>query len=137
MAFLFVLTLLNLEMNILTIPSELTANGAPKMSARLDIRMDTIGTISLSDLPRGQSATVSAVLPATEEDRELVLRLIEIGFIPGEKVRVIAHGQPGREPIALRIGGTSGGASFALRRFEANYIRVIPDAALATNKTAG
>jgi len=88
--------------------------------------------ISLCDLKRGRSATVSAVLPAkVDEDRELVLRLIEIGFVPGERVRVIAHGHPGREPIALRIGGTSGGTTFALRRFEANYIRVIPETAMA------
>lgn len=84
--------------------------------------------ISLSDLPRGQWATVSRILPASiQEDQELVLRLIEIGFVPDERVRVIAHGHPGREPIALRIGGTTGGASFALRRFEADYIRVVPD----------
>ena len=88
--------------------------------------------ISLCDLKRGRSAVVSAVLPpGADEDRELILRLIEIGFVPGERVRVIAHGHPGREPIALRIGGASGGTTFALRRFEANYIRVIPEASTA------
>ncbi len=123
------LKVLKPEMNILTMPSELSADGAHKMPVRVDANWsDAVpGAMSLCDLPRGQSATISSVMPATEEDRELVLRLIEIGFIPGEKVRVIAHGHPGREPIALRIGGASGGASFALRRFEANYIRVIPD----------
>jgi ferrous iron transport protein A len=79
-------------------------------------------SISLCELERGVSATVAAIgSPATDQDRELVLRLIEIGFFPGETLRVIAHGQPGKEPIAVRLGGTT----FALRRLEADYIRVI------------
>ncbi len=79
-------------------------------------------TISLCELERGVTATAAAIRnPVTEQDRELVLRLIEIGFIPGETLRVVAHGQPGNEPIAVRIGGTT----FALRRLEADYVRVI------------
>ncbi len=80
-------------------------------------------TIGLCELERGVTATVTAIgSPATDRDRELVLRLIEIGFFPGETLRVVAHGQPGNEPIAVRLGGTT----FALRRLEAGYIRVIP-----------
>jgi ferrous iron transport protein A len=80
------------------------------------------GPISLADLPRGTDATVAEVLaPALPEDGPLVLRLIEIGFVPGEPVRIVAQGFPGREPIAVRLGGTT----FALRRFEADYIRVV------------
>lgn len=30
-----------------------------------------------------------------EEERGIALRLLEIGFLPGEVVRVIAHGYPG------------------------------------------
>jgi ferrous iron transport protein A len=78
--------------------------------------------ISLCELERGVTATVVAIgSPATEQDREWVLRLIEIGFVPGETLRVIAHGQPGFDPIAVRLGGTT----FALRRLEADFIRVI------------
>ena len=81
--------------------------------------------LSLSDLPIGVTATISSVSTSTfEPDVALIQRLVEIGFIPGEKVRVIAHGHPGREPIAVRIGGTT----FALRRFEADYIYVVADA---------
>ncbi|MHB8666910.1 MAG: FeoA family protein [Burkholderiales bacterium] len=84
-------------------------------------------SISLCELGRGLTATVTAIgAAASELDRELVLRLVEIGFLPGETLRVIAHGQPGNEPIAVRLGGTT----FALRRFEAGYIRVIPVAAV-------
>lgn len=80
--------------------------------------------ISLPDLDRGTMATVTALLPPqTPEDRMLVQRLMQIGFVPGERLKVIAHGHPDREPIAVRIGGTA----FALRRFEARYIQVMPD----------
>lgn len=82
--------------------------------------------VPLSQLPAGAEATVGEVLPPAEaHDRELVLRLIEIGFLPGERVRVIARGQPGNEPIAVRLGHTT----FALRRFEAEFVRVLPEAA--------
>jgi ferrous iron transport protein A len=77
--------------------------------------------VSLSSLPTGTEATVAEVLaPAQPQDDELVLRLIEIGFLPGERLRVIARGQPGNEPIAVRLGHTT----FALRRFEAAFIQV-------------
>ncbi len=81
--------------------------------------------ISLADLPIGIAATVAAISSSSAEtDIALIQRLAEIGFVPGEKVKVIAHGHPGREPIAVRIGGTT----FALRRFEADYIYVVADA---------
>ena len=78
--------------------------------------------LSLATLPIGTIARVVGVQPpeATTEARELALRLLEIGFIAGERVRVIAHGHPGREPIAVRVGGTT----FALRRFEAEQVLV-------------
>lgn len=80
--------------------------------------------ISLAELPIGVSATVAAISQSTIDlDVALIQRLVEIGFIPGEKVKVIAHGHPGREPLAVRIGGTT----FALRRFEADYIYVVAD----------
>lgn len=80
--------------------------------------------LSLAELPVGVTATISSVSTSTfESDSALIQRLAEIGFVPGEKVKVIAHGRPGREPIAVRIGGTT----FALRRFEADYVYVVAD----------
>jgi ferrous iron transport protein A len=82
--------------------------------------------ISLDQLPNHQWATVLDVLrPEAAEGRELALRLTEIGFVPGEAVRIVAHGVPGREPLAVRLGHTT----FALRRHEASMIRVTPGAA--------
>lgn len=82
--------------------------------------------LSLCELPRHVPAEVLQVsLPQQPEERDLVLRLVEIGFVPGERLRVVAHGLPGGEPIAVRLGDTT----FALRRFEAGFIRVQPLAA--------
>jgi ferrous iron transport protein A len=76
---------------------------------------------SLAQLPALTPARVLGIRPAEQEaDRQLNQRLMEIGFVEGESVRVIAHGFPGREPIAVRVGGTT----FALRRFEADRVLV-------------
>lgn len=58
--------------------------------------------------------------PMDDEERSVALRLLEIGFLPGESVRVIAHGHPGHDPLAVRIGHTT----FALRRHEAALVQV-------------
>ena len=81
------------------------------------------GTISLDQLPEANWATVAGVsLPADPAGRNLVLRLLELGFVPGERVHVVSEGRPGREPLAIRLGHTT----FALRRAEAALIEVTP-----------
>jgi len=81
--------------------------------------------LRLDQLPSHQWATVLDVArPEGADDRELVLRLTEIGFVPGEAVCIVASGVPGREPIAVRLGHTT----FALRRHEAALIHVVPGA---------
>lgn len=100
-----------------TTASSPTARSAPQVTYSL----------SLAELPLNVPACVVAVRPAgsSRESRELALRLLEIGFMDGEPVRVIAQGHPGREPVAVRIGGTT----FALRRIEAEQVLVAVDAA--------
>lgn len=79
---------------------------------------------SVAELARGAVATVTALrVPADAAEAALIQRLIEIGFVPGEKLRIVAVGHPGREPIAVRIGT----ATFALRRFEAQCVLVAPE----------
>ena len=58
--------------------------------------------------------------PASQELRDLVLRLTEIGFVPGEVVHITATGLLGREPLAVRLGHTT----FALRQKEAQLVEV-------------
>lgn len=48
------------------------------------------------------------------------MHLEEIGFLPGEPVRVIAQGAPGGDPLVVRIADST----FALRRAEATCIQV-------------
>ena len=52
-------------------------------------------------------------------------RLVEIGFVDGERVEVIALAFPGGDPMAVRIGASQ----FALRRQEARAVLVAPDPA--------
>ena len=82
--------------------------------------------VRLHALPIGQWATVRRVLPAPDgTDDALMLRLLEIGFVPGEPVRIMASAGLRRDPLAVRVGHTS----FALRRHEADRICVTPGVA--------
>jgi ferrous iron transport protein A len=90
--------------------------------------MGSESDIGLHALPQRWWARVSRLMPAGDaEEREVLLRLLEIGFLPGELVRVMARGFPGNDPLAVRVGHTT----FALRRHEAALIRVHPLAAEA------
>lgn len=78
-------------------------------------------SIGLDQLPCHVQAAVLGMNPAhDDEDRSVALRLLEIGFLPGERVKVIAHGYPGHDPLAVRVGH----ATFALRRHEAALVQV-------------
>lgn len=75
----------------------------------------------LDRLPRQVHAHVTALQPArNEQERAVIQRLMEIGFLPGEPVRVVASGFPGGDPLAVRVGQ----ATFALRRHEAALVHV-------------
>ncbi|MBH2018166.1 FeoA family protein [Polaromonas sp.] len=83
--------------------------------------------IGLDALPHRLPARVVRLMPAGDaEEREVLLRLLEIGFLPGEPVQVMARGFPGSDPLAVRVGHTT----FALRSHEAALIRVSPLAAV-------
>jgi ferrous iron transport protein A len=76
------------------------------------------------ELEAGKSARVVSV-SATDSSApaDAVRRLAELGFLPGEKLRIVARGLLARAPIAVRIGT----GTFALRLFEAACIRVCPE----------
>lgn len=75
----------------------------------------------LSQLANGQQATVCGVVAASPEVGSPTLRRLgELGFIPGEQVRVLRRGPGGREPLAVQVGETL----FALRFLEAHCIQV-------------
>ena len=89
---------------------------------------DTVPTdIRLTDLGVGARARVVSVAAAdASTPAELGRRLAELGFLPGEAVRIVARGLMARAPIAVRIGT----GTFALRLFEAACIRVCPEQSL-------
>jgi len=65
---------------------------------------------------------VSVSAGESKTSDEVSRRLTELGFLPGEVVRIVARGLL-RAPIAVRIGT----GTFALRLFEAACIRVSPE----------
>ena len=80
--------------------------------------------IQLTELSIGTRARVVSVAAAdAAAPVELGRRLAELGFLPGEAVRIVARGLMARAPIAVRIGT----CTFALRLFEAACIRVCPE----------
>jgi ferrous iron transport protein A len=86
--------------------------------------------IPLSRIGIGQTVIVHEVrIEPLQQGGDIGLRLLELGFVQGEPVRIVAHGFPGREPIAVRIGSTT----FALRRFEAERILVVAPEPAVTN----
>jgi ferrous iron transport protein A len=81
--------------------------------------------VSLAALHKGAQGKVAGVREdgaqlGDETGGTVVMRLIELGFVPGEPVEVIAESLPGGDPMAVRIGGSC----FALRRREAAAVMV-------------
>ena len=74
---------------------------------------------TLDDSPAGQPAVIGRVL-APSHAPEWAFRLAEIGFVPGERVMVMARGLPGGDPLAVRVGQST----FALRRAEARCVQL-------------
>lgn len=82
-----------------------------------------MSSLILSDLQAGQRATVTGLrLSGGAVDASLLQRLGELGFLPGEPVRLLRRGPGGREPLAVQVGDTL----FALRLAEAGCVEVTP-----------
>lgn len=83
----------------------------------------------LGMLRKGESAIVAGLgEAANSEDDAIRTRLLELGFSPGEAVRVVAEAFPQHDPIAVRIGNTT----FALRRREAILVRIAENGSTAS-----
>jgi ferrous iron transport protein A len=80
--------------------------------------------VGLADLATGAAARVVSISAGEgSAPIEMGRRLAELGFLPGETVRIVARGLLAREPIAVRVGT----GTFALRLFEAACVRVCPE----------
>jgi ferrous iron transport protein A len=76
------------------------------------------GAATLAQLKKGAKGRVVSV---SQDDPVLRRRLIEIGFVCGERFEVVAVVWPGADPMAVRIGNSI----FALRRGEAQAVQVV------------
>jgi ferrous iron transport protein A len=85
----------------------------------------TAAAVSLASLHVGARGVVQGVIDddstlGEETGATIVMRLIEIGFVAGERFEIIAESRPSGDPLAVRIGGSC----FALRRREAAAVLV-------------
>lgn len=93
----------------LNFPPDPTAAAQPSASSGLDT------------WPLNRPAELMALAPARDDEQARTLhRLAEIGFLPGETLRVVSRGWLRGGPIAVRVGQST----FALRAHEAALLRV-------------
>lgn len=81
--------------------------------------------VNLSTLSPGSRAKVIKVGASSNGALSaLERRLLELGFISGEHIEVLAETRPGRDPFVVRVGQTT----LALRRGEAQpvWVEMIP-----------
>jgi ferrous iron transport protein A len=78
-----------------------------------------IAELTLDQLPKNARGVITNI-NMQSETADVSRRLLELGFVADETVRVIAKGLFASAPTAVRVGGTT----FALRRFEAALISV-------------
>ena len=76
------------------------------------------GFVSLAALPPGTAGRVVSVGASAGALSPLERRLLELGFVNGEHVEILAEARPGRDPFVVRVGHTT----LALRRREAESV---------------
>jgi ferrous iron transport protein A len=90
------------------------ASGSPHRIRRMPLDNEMNVCMRLHELPLGQDAVVAEV--SDQHDGDTVAhRLRDLGFVPGEHVRIVGRGPLGRDPLAVQIGYSR----FALRSTEA------------------
>lgn len=75
---------------------------------------------TLNYLRKGQSGIIVQSNNRKSKNNEQQRRLLELGFIPGETIKVIAEAFPKYDPIVVKVGQTC----FAFRRYELDDIHV-------------
>jgi ferrous iron transport protein A len=76
--------------------------------------------LTLDTLPVRVVATIQGIRTATQEGAALKRRLMELGFVPGERVEVLRRALIGKGPMAVRVGTST----FAMRTLESSLIEV-------------
>lgn len=76
---------------------------------------------TLDKLPVRAVATIQSVQTGHHDGGALKRRLMELGFVPGERVQVLRRIFFGRGPLAVRVGTST----FAMRKLESSLIEVV------------
>jgi ferrous iron transport protein A len=103
----------------------------------MDATVDKMG-LRLSALRKGERGIVLGVVEDGEslgdaQASTIARRLLELGFVPGAELEVVATIWPGDDPLAVRVGGSM----FALRKREAQSVRVRRAASASEPTVAG
>jgi ferrous iron transport protein A len=77
--------------------------------------------ITLDKLPVRAVATIQGIKAGHQDGGALKRRLMELGFVPGERVQVLRRIFFGHGPLAVRVGTST----FAMRRLESSLIEVV------------
>ena len=101
--------------------------GAVDAQARAMVQLTTLARNATGVVAGVRIGTLASTNELDPAEERMALRLIEIGFVQGAQLRVIAFGQPGDDPIGVRVGGRGGVSTFALRRQEASCVWVYAD----------
>lgn len=78
--------------------------------------------ITLDQLPAQVVGVIHRIRTHTPDGQALQRRLLELGFVPGERVQVLRRMLTGGGPMAVRVGGST----FAMRALESALIEVVP-----------
>jgi len=78
-------------------------------------------SITLDQLPVRTVATIQGIKAGHHDGGALKRRLMELGFVPGERVQVLRRIFFGRGPLAVRVGTST----FAMRKLESSLIEVV------------
>jgi ferrous iron transport protein A len=76
---------------------------------------------TLDKLPVRAFATIRGIAHGHHDGGALKRRLMELGFVPGERVQVLRRVFFGHGPLAVRVGTST----FAMRRLESSMIEVV------------
>lgn len=79
-----------------------------------------VNRLTLDQLPPRQLAVIRHVHVPPGDDGRLRRRLLELGFVPGERVQVLRRVFFGRGPLTVRVGTST----FAMRKLESSLIEV-------------
>jgi ferrous iron transport protein A len=103
--------------NNLVMESIAAVGGGEILESAVASRTDTV---RLSALQPGDVALVTSVGASRRDVSATERRLLELGFVSGERVEVVTEARPGRDPFVVRIGATT----LALRRREVESVWV-------------